>query len=130
MIRNISHIGIAVRDLAETAAFLEEVFDLQPAKVVEQQTMKFAFIPVGEGEIELVEPTDPEHPISEFIEKKGEGIHHISLQVEEIEKTLEKLKERGIKLLDEKPRIGAHGVKIAFIDPESAKGIMIELCEN
>jgi len=129
MIKNISHIGIAVKDLTETIQFLEEAFALKPAKVVEQQAMRLAFIPVGDSEIELIEPTDPKHSISKFIERRGEGIHHISLEVEEIEKVLEKLKKQKIKLIDEKPRIGAHGVKIAFIDPESAKGITIELCE-
>jgi methylmalonyl-CoA epimerase len=130
MIKNISHIGIAVKDLKETTQFLEEMFALKPAKIVEQEAMKFAFIPVGDSEIELIEPTDPKHSISRFIEERGEGIHHISLEVEGIEKVLEKLKEKRVKLIDETPRIGAHGVKIAFIDPEGAKGITIELCET
>jgi methylmalonyl-CoA epimerase len=97
---------------------------------VELQKAKFAFIPIGDGEIELIEPTDSESSIAKFIEEKGEGIHHISLKVEGIEKILEKLREKGIKLIDDKPRIGAHEVKIAFIDPTSAKGILIELCDS
>lgn len=130
MIKGIDHIGVAVKDLKEAIRFFEEVLALKPIKIVEQESMRFAFIPVGDGEIELIEPKDPEHSIAKFIEEKGEGIHHISLQVTEIEKVLGILREKGIKLIDEKPRIGAHGVKIAFIHPESAKGILMELCES
>ncbi|MHA1835113.1 MAG: methylmalonyl-CoA epimerase [Candidatus Baldrarchaeia archaeon] len=129
MIKGIDHVGIAVKNLKETLRFFEEVLDLKPAKEVENQRMRFAFIPVGEGEIELIEPIDPRLSIATFIEEKGEGIHHIALQVDGIEQVLEELKKKGVKLIDEKPRVGAHGVKIAFIDPESAKGILIELCE-
>ena len=129
MIKNIDHVGVAVKDLRETIRFFETVLGLKPTKEVEKQDMRFAFIPVGDGEIELIEPTDPKHSIAKFIEERGEGIHHIALQVERIEQVLGKLREKGIKLIDEKPRIGAHGVNIAFVDPESAKGILIELCE-
>lgn len=130
MIEGIDHIGIAVKNLKETVRFFEEVLGLKQAKEVEKQKMRFAFIPVGEGEIELIEPTDPEISIAKFIAEKGEGIHHIALQVDEIEQVLKELRKKGIKLIDEKPKIGAHGVKIAFIDPESTKGILIELCEK
>lgn len=130
MIKRIDHVGIAVKNLRETIRFFEEVLGLKPAKEVKKQKMRFAFIPVGEGEIELIEPTDPGLSIAKFIEEKGEGIHHIALQVDGIEQVLEGLKEKGVKLIDEKPRVGAHGVKIAFIDPENAKGILIELCEG
>jgi methylmalonyl-CoA epimerase len=130
MIKDIDHVGIAVENLAETIEFFEEVLSLKPAKELEKQGMRFAFVPVGEGEIELIEPTDPELSIAKFLEEKGEGIHHIALRVDGIEKVLEKLKGKGVKLIDEKPRVGAHGVKIAFVDPENAKGILIELCES
>lgn len=130
MIKGIDHVGIAVKDLRETVRFFEEVLGLKRAKKVEKQKMKFAFIPVEDGEIELIEPTDPRLSIAKFIAERGEGIHHIALQVDGIERVLEELKGKGVKLIDEKPRIGAHGVKIAFIDPESAKGILIELCES
>jgi len=129
MIKGIDHVGIAVKDLRETIRFFEEVLHLKPAKEMEMQKMRFAFIPVGEGEIELIEPTDPRLSIAKFIQEKGEGVHHIALQVDGIEQALEELKEKGVKLIDKKPRVGAHGVKIAFIDPESTKGILIELCE-
>jgi methylmalonyl-CoA/ethylmalonyl-CoA epimerase len=92
--------------------------------------MKAAFIPVGDGEIELIEPTDTILSPAQSIEERGEGIHHIALQVKEFEHALEKLKKKGIKLLDGDPRIGVHGVKIAFLDPESTRGILIELCKK
>jgi len=130
MTRRINHVGVAVKDLEETVKFLEEILDLKPVKEVEMPKMKAAFIPVGDGEIELIEPTDPELPIAKFIVEKGEGLHHISIQVKEIEKVLEELKKKGVKLIDEKPRIGLHGVNIAFLNPESTKGILIELCEG
>lgn len=129
MIKAIDHIGVAVKDLKETIKFFKKL-GLEPANKVELQNAKFAFIPVGQGEIELIEPTNPEHSIAKFIEDKGEGIHHIGLEVKEIDQALEKLRENKIKLIDEKPRIGAHGVKIAFIDPKSARRILIELCES
>lgn len=130
MIREIDHVGIAVKSLRDTVKFFEEVLQLEPSKEMEKGGMRFAFIPVGKGEIELIEPTDPELSIAKFIEEKGEGVHHISLQVNRIEQVLEELREKGIKLIDEKPRVGVHGVKIAFIDPQSTKGILIELCET
>lgn len=130
MIREFDHVGIAVKDLRKTVKFFEEVLDLKTSKEVEKQKMRFAFIPVGSSEIELIEPTDAQVSIAKFIEERGEGIHHISLRVDGIECFLEKLREKGIKLIDEKPRIGAHGVKIAFLNPESTKGVLIELCEE
>lgn len=129
MIKKIDHIGIAVRNMKETVKFFK-VLGLTPARELEQPKARFAFIPVGDGEIELIEPTESDQPIAKFIRENGEGIHHISLQVETIEKVLEDLRNKGIKLIDEKPRIGAHGVKIAFTDPKSTKGILIELCES
>ena len=130
MITGIDHVAVAVKDLKETIRFFEEVLNLKPAKVVESPKMKFAFIPVGDDEIELIEPTDPGLSIAKFIAESGEGIHHISLQVDGIEQALEELRKKGIKLIDEEPRMGAHGVKIAFLNPKSTKGMLIELCEK
>jgi methylmalonyl-CoA/ethylmalonyl-CoA epimerase len=130
MIKRISHVGVAVKNLEETLKFFEHVLDLKPSKKVEKSNMKAAFIPVGDGEIELLEPTDPELPLAAFISKKGEGVHHISIEVEDIKEVIEELKKKGVRLLDEKPRIGVHGVNIAFLNPESTKGILIELCEE
>lgn len=129
MIKRIGHIGVAVKDLNEAMKFLEEALHLKPAKTMEIQKTKFAFIPIGDGEVELIEP-GPGHSIAKFIEEKGEGIHHIALQVKGIEQILGELRKKGIKLIDEKPRIGSHGVRIAFLDPESTRGILIELCEE
>lgn len=125
----IDHVGVAVKSLPETIQFLDKTFSLKPSEIVETSNMKGAFIPIGDSEIELIEPTDPNLPIAHFIAKNGEGIHHISIRVNNIEETLEELKKKGIKLIDEKPRIGIHGTKIAFIKPGSTKGILIELCE-
>ena len=125
----IDHIGVAVRSLPETIQFLEKAFSLKPSRIVETASMKGAFIPIGDSEIELIEPIDPHLSIAQFIVKNGEGIHHISIRVNHIETVLQELKKKGIKLIDEKPRIGIHGTKIAFLNPESTKGILIELCE-
>ncbi len=88
------------------------------------------FFPIGESEIELLESTDPEGPIGRFLEKRGEGIHHIAFRVENIEEALKELKEKGIRLIDETPRAGARGAKIAFLHPKSTNGVLVELCER
>jgi len=131
MIKKINHIGIAVKDLDGTAKFYKEILDLEMEGIEEviDQKVKVGFIPVGESRIELLQSTDPEGPIATFIAKRGEGIHHIALEVDRIEETLQKLKEEGIQLIDEKPRMGAHRLKIAFIHPRSTRGVLLELCE-
>lgn len=131
MIKKINHIGIAVKDLDGTAKFYKEILDLEMEGIEEviDQKVKVGFIPVGESRIELIQSTDPEGPIATFIAKRGEGIHHIALEVDRIEETLQKLKEEGIQLIDEKPRMGAHRLKIAFIHPRSTRGVLLELCE-
>jgi methylmalonyl-CoA/ethylmalonyl-CoA epimerase len=129
MSRSFHHVGIAVKNIRETLK-LFEVLNLKPAKEVETPNMKAAFIFSGGSEIELLEPKDPGHPIAKFIAERGEGVHHISMQVDDIEQALEELKRKGIKVLDEKPKIGVHGVNIAFLNPESTNGILIELCEE
>jgi len=132
MIKKINHIGIAVENLNETMRFYRENLGLEIEGIeeIKEQKVKVAFIPLGESRIELLQSTDPNGPIAKFIEKRGEGIHHIALEVERIEDTLQKLKERGVQLIDEKPRIGAHGMKVAFLHPTSTKGVLIELCEK
>jgi methylmalonyl-CoA/ethylmalonyl-CoA epimerase len=129
MIKRISHVGVAVRNLGETLRFFEQVLDLKPSKKVEAPNMKAAFIHVRDMEIELLEPIDPELPVAKFISKKGEGVHHISIEVEDIKEAIEELEKKGIRV-DEKPRIGVHGVNIVFLNPESTQGILIELCEE
>ena len=132
MIKKINHIGVAVKDLNEAIKFYEENLglEIEGTEEIKEQKVKVAFIPLGESRIELLQSTDPNGPIAKFIEKRGEGIHHIALEVEGIEETLRKLKERGVQLIDEKPRIGAHGMKIAFLHPRGTKGVLMELCEK
>jgi lactoylglutathione lyase/methylmalonyl-CoA/ethylmalonyl-CoA epimerase len=132
MIKKIDHIGIAVKSIEEASKFYKDVLGLEitGVEVVEEQKVKTAFIPVGDSEIELLESTSDDGPIAKFIEKRGEGIQHIALQVDSIEKTLEELKQMGVNFIDELPRYGAGGAKIAFIHPKSANGVLLELCQR
>jgi len=131
-ISHIEHIGIAVKNLESSIRFYEEILGLKCYGIeeVKDQKVRTAFFQVGQTKIELLESTDPEGPIAKFIEKKGEGIHHIAFATEIIEKQLEELKEKGIQLIDKKPRKGAEGLDIAFLHPKSTLGVLIELCEN
>jgi len=132
MIEKIDHIGIAVKSVKETSELLSNILGLKVAgeEIVEEQKVKVAFLPLGDSELELLESTSPEGPIARFIEKKGEGIQHIAFRVNNIEEILEKLKKEGVRLVDEKPRYGAGGAKIAFLHPKSTNGILVELCER
>jgi len=132
MIEKIDHIGIAVRSIEKTSELLNNILGLKVAaeEIVEEQKVKVAFLPLGDSELELLESTSPEGPIARFIEKKGEGIQHIAFRVNNIEEVLEKLKKGGVRLIDEKPRYGAGGAKIAFLHPKSTNGILVELCER
>ncbi len=131
MIVGLDHIGIAVDKLDEALQIYQNILGLRLEKirVVENQKVRLAFLLAGETKIELLEPTATESAVSRFIEKKGEGIHHIALKVTNIEGFLKQLKEKGIALVDEKPRVGAEGGKIAFLHPKSLKNVLIELCE-
>lgn len=126
------HIGIAVADLEEALKLYTETFglELQGTEVVEEQKVKVAFLPIGDTEIELLESTDPEGPIAKFIEKRGQGIQHIALRVDDIDAALDKMRAEGIRLIDEKPRYGAGGARIAFLHPKATGGVLIELCER
>jgi len=132
MVKKVDHIGIAVSNLEEALKFYEGILGmkLQGTEIVEEQKVKVAFLPIGDTEIELLESTDKEGPIAKFIEKKGEGIQHIAYRVDDIEKELEELKQKGIRLIDEKPRYGAGGAKIAFLHPKSTNGVLVELCQR
>jgi len=132
MVEKIDHIGIAVRNIEKTSKLLSNILGLKVVgeEIVEEQKVKVAFLPLGDSELELLESTSPEGPIARFIEKKGEGIQHIAFRVNNIEEVLEKLKKEGIRLIDEKPRYGAGGAKIAFLHPKDTKGILVELCER
>ena len=132
MIKKIDHIGIAVKSIEKTSELFSNILGLKVAgeELVEEQKVKVAFLPLGDSELELLESTSPDGPIARFIEKKGEGIQHIAFRVDNLEKILEKLKDDGVRLIDEKPRYGAGGTKIAFLHPESTNGILIELSER
>ena len=132
MIEKIDHIGIAVLDLEKGIENYETLLGLKCMCVeeIEEQRVKVAMIPVDNVNIELLESTHPEGPIARFLERKGEGFHHIAYRVKNIEEELGRLKERNVRLIDERPRIGAHGAKIAFIHPKSMGGILVELVER
>lgn len=132
MVGKVDHIGIAVKNMEEALKFYEDVLGIKcvAQEVVEEQKVRTAFLPIGDTEVELLESTSEDGPIAKFIEKKGEGIQHIAYKVDDIEKALEELKEKGIKLIDEKPRIGAGGAKIAFLHPKSTFGVLIEICQR
>ena len=130
---HIEHIGIAVKSLESAIPFYEEMLGLKCYAVEEvaDQRVKTAFFKIGQTKIELLESTDPEGPIGKFIEKKGEGIHHIAFATEDgVQKSLEELAEKGVQLIDKTPRKGAEGLNIAFLHPKSTIGVLTELCEN
>ncbi|WP_416197267.1 MAG: methylmalonyl-CoA epimerase [Sporanaerobacter sp.] len=132
MVQKVDHIGIAVKNLDEALKFYEDVLGLKCAgsEVVEEQKVKVAFLPIGDTEVELLESTEEDGPIAKYIEKKGEGIQHIAYRVANIEEAIEEMKSKGIRMIDEKPRYGAGGAKIAFLHPKSTHGVLIELCER
>ena len=129
---HIEHIGIAVKNLNDAIPFYEKVFGLKCYNVeeVKEQKVKTAFFMVGQTKIELLESTDPEGPIGKFIEKKGEGIHHMAFAVKNIEEALQDAEKNGVALIDKTPRKGAEGLDIAFLHPKSSFGVLTELCEN
>lgn len=129
---HIEHIGIAVKNLEDSIPYWEKVFGLTCYAVEEvtDQRVKTAFFMVGQTKIELLESTDPEGPIGKFIEKKGEGIHHIAFAVKDIESALAETEANGIQLIDKQSRKGAEGMSIGFLHPKSTFGVLTELCEN
>lgn len=132
MIKKIDHVGIAVKDLEAALKMYEGMLGLKSVgtEVVEEQKVKVAFLPAGDSEVELLESTSPDGPIAKYIAKNGEGIQHLAFRVDNLEQRLAELKEKGIRLIDEKPRYGAGGAKIAFLHPKSTFGVLIELCER
>jgi methylmalonyl-CoA epimerase len=131
-ILSVDHIGVAAKGIDESVKFYTDILGLKLAgteEVVEQK-VRTAFLPVGESEIEILESTAPDGPIAKYIDKNGEGIQHIALRVDDIEAALEELKSKGVRLIDETPRRGAGGTKIAFIHPKATNGILLELCQR
>jgi methylmalonyl-CoA/ethylmalonyl-CoA epimerase len=129
---HIEHIGIAVNSIADALPFYEKVLGLKCYNIEEvaDQKVKTAFFMIGQTKIELLESTDPEGPVGKFIEKRGEGIHHIAFAVDNLEERLREAEAAGIKLIDSTPRKGAEGLSIAFMHPKSTFGVLTELCED
>jgi methylmalonyl-CoA/ethylmalonyl-CoA epimerase len=131
-ISHIEHIGIAVKDLEESIKYYENIlgFKCYSIEEVPEQKVKTAFFMVGQTKIELLESTDPEGPIGKFIEKKGEGIHHLAFATKGLEDALQEVETKGVQLIDKTPRKGAEGLSIAFLHPKSTGGVLTELCED
>ena len=129
---HIEHIGIAVKNLKESINFYENILGLKCYSVeeVKDQKVKTAFFIIGQTKIELLESTEPGGPIGKFIEKNGEGMHHIAYAVNNLQKSLEEIESKNIKLIDKHPKTGAEGLDIAFLHPKSTFGVLIELCEK
>lgn len=129
---HIEHIGLAVRNLEESIRYWEEVFGLQCYRVEEvaDQKVKTAFFKIGDTKIELLEATAPDSPVARFIEKKGEGVHHIAFAVADVGSALRSVEEKGIALIDAQPRPGAEGLEIAFLHPKSTHGVLTEFCSK
>jgi len=128
----INHLGIATKGIEEALKFWENALGLENVhtETVEDQKVRVAMLPIGETRIELLEPTSEDSPISKFLEKRGGGIHHIAVEVEDIEAALLKLKREGARLIDEQPRIGAENCLVAFVHPSSASGVLLELVQK
>lgn len=128
----ISHLGIATKGIDEALKFWENALGLEQThtETVEDQKVRVAMLPIGETRIELLEPTAEDSPISKFLEKRGGGLHHIAVEVEDIEKALAQLKENGARLIDETPRVGADDCLVAFVHPASSGGVLLELVQE
>lgn len=131
MLTKINHIGIAVKSLDETVPFYRDNLGMQFMGIedVAEQKVRVAMLQIGESKIELLEPTSEDSPVAKFIEKNGAGIHHVAYEVADIETAIAKLIAEGIRMIDEKPRCGAHGTSIAFVHPKSSNGVLSELCQ-
>ncbi len=129
---HIEHIGIAVKNLEQAIKYYEDVLGLKCYAIeeVKDQKVKTAFFQIGKTKLELLESTDPKGPVGQFIEKKGEGIHHLAFAVQNIEQALEEAEDKGLRLIDQNPRKGAEGLDIAFLHPKSTFGVLTEFCEN
>jgi methylmalonyl-CoA/ethylmalonyl-CoA epimerase len=131
-VKHIDHIGVAVKSIEQAGKFYTDILGLKIEGIenIADQKVNVAFIPITDSEVELLESTDPDGPVAKFIDSRGEGVQHIAFRVENIEETLEQLKANGVRLIDQEPRKGAGGAKIAFIHPKETNGILVELCER
>jgi len=128
----INHLGIATKCIDEALEFWRDALGLEDVhtETVENQKVRVVMLPIGESRVELLEPTSDDSPISKFLEKRGGGIHHIAIEVDDIEARLQVLKDKGVRLIDEAPRTGAEGCLVAFIHPSSAQGVLVELVQS
>lgn len=131
MLQKINHIGIAVQSLEATLPFYRDSLGLpfHGIEEVTDQKVKVAMLGIGESKIELLEPTSPDSPIAKFMDKNGPGIHHIAYEVDDIEAAIARMLQQGARMIDEVPRNGAHGTRIAFVHPKSSNGVLTELCQ-
>jgi len=128
-IKRIAHFGVAVKDLDEALKFFTEGLPLEMTHTEDYQGMRIAFIPVGDSSIELLQDVSGTSAIRKYLDKNGEGIHHIAFEVDDIHQAVAELKEKGVRLIDERPREGAHGMSIAFMHPKATHGILMELVQ-
>jgi methylmalonyl-CoA/ethylmalonyl-CoA epimerase len=128
----IDHLGIAVKSIGSAFTFYSEILGLklEAEETVTEQKVKTAFFPIGDTEVELLESTSPDGPVAKFIEKKGEGLHHIAFKVEGLDSILQELEKKGVQLIDKTPRIGAGNKRIAFLHPKDTFGVLLELAED
>jgi methylmalonyl-CoA epimerase len=132
MITRLNHVGVIVHNIDDTLKIYERIFGLKPTtvKTAMEGKARVAFVPVGDGEIELIQPLHPNMPQSEFLQTRGQGIHHISLSTDNIESEVNRMRKEGVAFAAEAPKVGAHGVKIIFTKPETTDNITVELCEE
>ena len=128
-IKRIAHIGVGVKDTDQAKTFYQEMLSLPVSHEESLGELKIAFVPISQTNVELVQSTEPNGVMNRFIEKKGEGIHHIAFEVEDIDQALEELKAKGVPLIDQQARPGAHQARIAFLNPKGTNGILIELVQ-
>ncbi|HET7184813.1 MAG: methylmalonyl-CoA epimerase [Terriglobales bacterium] len=127
----IDHLGIAVKSLAQAKLFYEKLgMTVMPEETVPQEKVRLAMVPIGESRIELLEPLSDDSPIARFLAKRGEGLHHVSLRVDDLASTVENLKKSGVRLINEQIQVGAGGHLYVFVHPSSAGGVLLELCEE
>ena len=131
-VKHIDHIGIAVKGIEQAGKFYTDILGLKIENVenVADQKVNVAFIPITDSEVELLESTEPDGPVAKYISARGEGVQHIAFRVDDIDKALQELKEKGVRLIDQAPRKGAGGARIAFIHPKETNGVLVEICER
>ncbi len=131
-VKHIDHIGIAVKSIQEAGKFYTDLLGLKIEEIenVADQKVNVAFIPITDSEMELLESTEPDGPVAKYINARGEGVQHVAFRVENIQEALEELKAKGVRLIDQQPRPGAGGARIAFIHPKETNGVLVEICER